>query len=322
MRGENKLKVLIGGGAGFIGTNLVLKYLKDEEYEIYIVDNLSTGKFENIKNIINNSRVKFFNKDICDIDIVQFIKDNEFDYIYNLACPASPQYYLKFPIETWEASVLGIRNILNGIKETGTKLLQASTSEVYGSAQVTPQNEKYWGNVNCNGVRACYDEGKRAAESLIYDYIRVNKVNAVVVRIFNTYGPKMNSQDGRIISNFVNQALTNSDITIYGDGKQTRSFCYIDDTIDALISIMMKKNIPNTPINIGNPSEIQVLEVAKLIKKITNSNSKIIFTEAMLDDPPRRKPDISYINKLIGWIPKTNFEEGLKKCIEYYSKKI
>lgn len=314
------MKVLITGGAGFIGSNLAHKYAQNKNNDIYIIDNLSTGKIQNIKKILNDDNVTFIQKDIRDDDMDKFIRNKKFDYVYNLACPASPRYYLKFPIETWEASVLGVRNILKGIKETNTKMVQASTSEVYGNALEIPQKETYLGNVNCIGVRACYDEGKRAAESLIFDYQRLYDVNVRVVRIFNTYGPKMDKDDGRIISNFINQAIRNEDITIYGTGEQTRSFCYIDDTIEALIAIMNKKEKIEKPINIGNPVEISVYEVANLIKDITKSKSNIVFCEPMKDEPQRRKPDINEAKRVLNWIPKNKLEDGLKKCIEFYLK--
>lgn len=314
------MKVLITGGAGFIGSNLAHRYVENKENQVYIIDNFSTGKLYNIKELLNESNVKFLEKDICDNEFEEFIRKNHFDYIYNLACPASPKYYLKFPVETWESSVLGVRNILRAIKGTKTRLLQTSTSEVYGSALEIPQKETYWGNVNCTGVRACYDEGKRSAEALIFDYKRLYNVDARVVRIFNTYGPRMDQNDGRIISNFVNQAIKDHDITIYGTGEQTRSFCYIDDNIDALIATMNKKERIDTPINIGNPIEIKVFEVAKLIKRITNSNSNIIFCDSMNDDPPRRRPDISNAINLLNWTPKIGLEEGIKKTIKYYQE--
>lgn len=314
------LKILITGGAGFIGSNIVCRYSKDKKNQIYIMDNLSTGKMDNIKEVINKENVSFIKKNICDNDVEEFIKKNKFDFIYNFACPASPKYYLEFPVETWESSVLGVRNILNAIKGTNTRLLQASTSEVYGSAMIIPQKEDYWGNVNCIGVRACYDEGKRSAEALIFDYKRLYGVDVRVVRIFNTYGPKMHKNDGRIISNIINQAINNDDITIYGCGNQTRSFCYIDDTLNGIIDVMNKKEKIDNPINIGNPLEITIYEVAKLIKHITNSKSNIIFCEPMKDDPIRRKPDITYAINLLGWKPQIKLEEGLGICVKYYKK--
>ena len=311
------MKILITGGAGFIGSNLVRRYT-NQENEIVIIDNLCTGKMSNIEDIVKQKNVKFLKKDICDVKTVDFIKKSKFDYIYNFACPASPKYYLKFPIETWEASVLGVRNILKAIKGTSTRLLQASTSDVYGSAKEIPQKESYWGNVNCYGVRACYDEGKRSAETLIFDYKRLFNVDARIVRIFNTYGQGMDKNDGRVIANFMNQAINNEDITVYGDGNQTRSFCYIEDTIDAIIKVMNKKENVETPINIGNPVEVTIKEIANIKKNITGSKSNIKFCEANKDDPPRRKPDINKAINEIGWKPKVELEYGLKKCLEYY----
>ncbi len=315
------MKILITGGAGFIGSNLVQIYAKENKNNIYIIDNLTTGNILNVKDLLKQKNVKFLKEDIRNNNIKKFIKDNHFDYIYNLACPASPKYYLKFPIETWETNVIGVKNILEAIKGTNTRLLQSSTSEIYGSANQIPQKETYWGNVNCIGVRSCYDEGKRSAETLIFDYKRLYNTDVRVIRIFNTYGPKMDKEDGRIISNFINQAINDRDITIYGTGKQTRSFCYIDDTLEAMIKLMDKKEKVNVPINIGNPVEIEVKEIANIIKKMTNSKSKIIYCQEMKDDPPRRKPDINYAINILDWKPKVQLQEGLKKCIEYYNEK-
>ena len=315
------MKILITGGAGFIGSNLAQRYSKTKNNQIYIIDNLSTGKISNIENLLKQENFNFFKKDICDSDIENFIRDNKFDYIYNFACPASPKYYLKYPIETLESNIIGVRNILNAIKGTNSRLLQASTSEVYGSAKKIPQKEDYWGNVNCIGLRACYDEGKRVAETLIFEYKRLYNVDVRVARIFNTYGIGMHEEDGRIISNFINQAINNKDITIYGSGRQTRSFCYIDDTLNAIISFMNKEKNTETPINIGNPQEIEVKEVATLIKELTNSKSNIIFCSEMQDDPPRRKPDINKAIEYLNWKPNIGLEDGLKECIKYYRNK-
>ena len=314
------MKILITGGAGFLGSNLAYRYANNKENEVYIVDNLSTGKIDNIEELILKEKVYFLEEDICNNKIAEFIKNNKFDYIYNFACPASPKYYLEFPIETWNASILGVKNILDAIKGSKTKMLQTSTSEIYGNALQTPQDESYFGNVNCIGVRACYDEGKRAAETLIFDHKRLYGTDIRVVRIFNTYGEKMNSEDGRIISNFINQAINNEDITIYGSGNQTRSFCYIEDTLDAIIALMELPDPVEFPINVGNPSEIKVLEVAKLVKEMTNSKSNIVFCKEMKDDPQRRKPNISCAIEILKWRPKVSLEEGLKKCIEYYGR--
>lgn len=311
------MKILITGGAGFIGSNLVEKLIVDNQ--IYVVDNLSTGNYDNLKEFEKNENFKFYNMDITNEGIIDFIKENKFDLIYNFACPASPQYYLKFPIETWESSVLGIRNLLMAIKGTSTKLFHSSTSEVYGDAIENPQVEEYWGNVNSIGVRACYDEGKRAAEALIYDYIRKYDVDVRVARIFNTYGPKMKKEDGRIISNFVNQALNNEDITIYGDGKQTRSFCYIDDTLDFILKLMSFDKKTPFPINVGNPVEISVLDVANIIKRTLNTTSSIVFKEAMQDDPQKRRPNINKAKEILCWNPKVDFNTGLEKTIKYFA---
>ena len=315
------MKILVTGGAGFIGSNLVHRYIEDKENEIYILDNLSTGMMSNIQDFLQYENVHFFKYDVRDDKIIEFIQKNAFDYIYNFACPASPKYYLKHPIDTWETNVLGVRNILNAIKGSNTRFLQASTSEVYGSAKEIPQKETYWGHVNCTGVRACYDEGKRVAETLIFDYIRMYNVDARVIRIFNTYGPRMNKDDGRVISNFINQAINNIDITIYGNGKQTRSFCYIDDTLNAIILLMNKEISPQTPINIGNPTEINMLDIATIIKEMTDSKSNIVFCKKMEDDPPRRKPDITKAIDILNWKPKIELKEGLEKSIKYYIDK-
>ena len=314
------MKILITGGAGFIGSNLVSRLINNKKDEIIVIDNLSTGSENNVKEFYDNSNFKFIKHDITDKRIIKIIKEMDVDEIYNFACPASPKYYLSHPIETWEASVLGVRNLLETIKGTNIKLFHSSTSEVYGDALEYPQNEEYFGNVNPIGVRACYDEGKRAAEALIYDYIRQYNVDVRVARIFNTYGPKMRKSDGRIISNFVVQALLNEDITIYGTGNQTRSFCYIDDTLDFIIKLMKSNLKIQKPINVGNTYELSINAIANIIKEYLNSDSKIIYLNPMQDDPQKRKPNISRAKELLNWEPKVSFEDGLIKTIDYFKK--
>lgn len=315
------MRILITGGAGFIGSNLVERLLQELDNEVIVIDNLSTGKKSNIDEYLDKDNFKFIEADITNKDMVTIIKELQVDQIYNLACPASPKYYLLHPIETWESSVLGVRNLLESIKGTHVRMVHSSTSEVYGDALEHPQNEEYWGNVNPIGVRACYDEGKRAAEALIYDFIRQYDVDVRVVRIFNTYGPKMNTFDGRIISNFIMQALKNEDITIYGTGEQTRSFCFIDDTLEFIVKLMNSNNRNNSPINVGNPYELKVNQVAQYVKEKTNSSSNFVYLEAMADDPVKRKPNIDKAKDYIDWEPTISFEDGLNKTIKYFKVK-
>ena len=312
------MKILITGGAGFIGSNLVSKLIEDKKNKIVVLDNLSTGSERNIQEFLNYENFEFYKYDITDSSIIDYIKNLNVDEIYNLACPASPKYYLKHPIETWEASVIGMRNLLQAINGTKIRMIHSSTSEVYGDALEYPQTENYWGNVNPIGVRACYDEGKRAAEALIYDYIRQYNVDVRVVRIFNTYGPKMNPLDGRIVSNFIMQALNNDDITIYGNGKQTRSFCFVDDTVNCLIKLMDLDQKNESPINVGNPYELSVSYVAEFIKERIGSSSQIVYLNEMSDDPKKRKPNISKAKKIIDWEPCVSFEYGIDSTIDYF----
>ncbi|MDO5569017.1 MAG: GDP-mannose 4,6-dehydratase [bacterium] len=315
------MKILITGGCGFLGSNMVKKIFNETSDKIVVVDNLSTGFKSNIEPLLCE-RVEFYELDICNSDIINCIKDWEIDYIYNFACPASPKYYLKHPIETWESSVFGIKNLLDAIKGTNIKLFHSSTSEVYGDAQTIPQNEEYWGNVNPIGVRACYDEGKRAAEALIYDYIREYNIDVRVARLFNTYGPNMSIEDGRIISNFVTQALTGKNITVHGNGMQTRSFCYVDDTINAIYKLMHLEKNPKKPVNIGNPQEKTVKEVALYVKDVLKSNSEIVYCEKMSDDPQKRRPNIERAKQLLDWEPMISYDAGMKKTIIYFSDKL
>lgn len=316
-----KNKVLIIGGAGFIGSNFI-RLLNQDENEITVYDNLSTGNIENIKYLIEERKIKFEIIDITEQKVIKKIKEQKFDYIYNFACPASPKFYLSNPIATWKASVFGVFNLLESVVGTNTKLFHSSTSEVYGDPLIPIQNETYWGNVNPIGVRSCYDEGKRAAESLIYDYIRLFDVDVRVARIFNTYGPNMSIDDGRVVSNFIIQALNNKNITIYGDGTQTRSFCYVDDTIECIYKLMSFPEKINKPINIGNPNEMDILTVAKYIKKMTNSDSKIINESAMSDDPKIRKPDIGKASELLNWRPNVSFCDGIDRTIKYFKERL
>lgn len=302
-------KILVTGGAGFIGSHLCKKLL-DEGNEVICLDNFFTGAKSNVEKLLSNSNFKLIEHDITEkfeADVTQ---------IYNLACPASPPHYQYDPIKTLKTSVLGIINMLELAKKCNAKILQASTSEVYGNPLVHPQAEMYWGNVNPIGIRSCYDEGKRCAETLMMDYHRRYNVDTKIVRIFNTYGPNMSQEDGRVVSNFILQALNNQEITIYGDGSQTRSFCYVDDLVDGLIK-MMSSNITG-PVNLGNPSERTILDFAKLIIKLIGSNSHLNFLPLPSDDPIKRRPNIALAEKELNWTPKINIEDGLNKTIEYF----
>ena len=302
-------KILVTGGAGFIGSHLCKKLL-EEGNEVICLDNFFTGAKSNVEKLLSNSNFKLIEHDITEkfeADVTQ---------IYNLACPASPPHYQYDPIKTLKTSVLGIINMLELAKKCNAKILQASTSEVYGNPLVHPQAEMYWGNVNPIGIRSCYDEGKRCAETLMMDYHRRYNVDTKIVRIFNTYGPNMSQEDGRVVSNFILQALNNQEITIYGDGSQTRSFCYVDDLVDGLIK-MMSSNITG-PVNLGNPSERTILDFAKLIIKLIGSSSHLNFLPLPSDDPIKRRPNISLAEKELNWTPKINIEDGLNKTIEYF----
>jgi UDP-glucuronate decarboxylase len=306
-------KVLVTGGAGFIGSHLCKKLI-DQGNIVYCLDNLFTGNKKNIKELLDNPKFSFLEYNIivpCDLDV---------NKVYNLACPASPIHYQLFPVETLKTSILGSINMLDLANKNKARILQTSTSEIYGNPFVHPQKEDYWGNVNPIGVRSCYDEGKRCAETLFFDYNRQYGTDIRVVRIFNTYGPNMNINDGRVVSNFIIQALTNEDITIYGSGLQTRSFCYIDDMIDALLLMMGNDFIG--PINLGNENEFTIIELAELVLSITNSKSKITFNELPQDDPKQRKPDISLAKNKLGWGPKIQLKEGLIKTIEYFEEQL
>ena len=308
-------RILITGGAGFIGSHLCERLL-NEGNDVICLDNFFTGSKDNIRHLLDNNRFELVRHDITKEYFI------EVDEIYNLACPASPPHYQYNAIKTIKTSVLGMINMLGLAKRCKAKILQASTSEVYGDPLIHPQVESYWGNVNPIGIRSCYDEGKRCAETLMMDYHRQNKVDIRIVRIFNTYGPNMDLNDGRVVSNFIVQALKNEDITIYGDGSQTRSFCYVDDLIDGMIKMMNNTNGFIGPVNLGNPSERTILDFAKLIIKLTNSNSKIIHKPLPSDDPSKRQPDISLAEKELNFKPKVDIEEGLIKTIEYFKKKI
>ena len=305
-------KILVAGGAGFIGRHLCSELLKRNE-QVICLDNFFTGSMQNIDEFKDYSNFKLIEHDVVEKIAI------DADEIYNLACPASPVHYQFDPIKTTMTSVLGTINMLDIARKCNAVFLQASTSEVYGDPYIHPQNESYWGNVNPCGIRSCYDEGKRCAESLIMDYHRKYGTNTRIVRIFNTYGPYMNINDGRVVSNFIVQALKNEDITIYGDGSQTRSFCYVSDLTDGLIKMMNNTKNFIGPVNLGNPSERTILDFAKIIISLTNSNSKIVFKELPQDDPKRRKPDISLAKKELNWSPVTDITFGLQKTIEYFS---
>ena len=308
---EDKKRVLVTGGAGFLGSHLCDRLLKDGNYVICL-DNFYTGHSINIEHMINNNNFKLLKH-----DIINPIKINV-DEIYNLACPASPIHYQHDPIFTLKTSIFGTVNMAEIAIKLNAKILHASTSEIYGDPEIHPQIEEYWGNVNPIGLRACYDEGKRCAETLLFDYKRQNNLRLKVARIFNTYGPRMHPKDGRVISTFIIQALNNETITVYGDGMQTRSFCYVDDMVEGLVKLM-NSNFQG-PVNLGNDKEMTIKNVANTILKQINSNSKIVFEDIPVDDPLKRKPDISLAKKLLDFNPNISFSVGLEKTIVYFRK--
>lgn len=306
-------RILVTGGAGFIGSHLCRR-LTIEGNEVICVDNLFTGSKKNIDDLLDNRQFKFLYHDITKELVL------EVDQIYNLACPASPIHYQYNPIKTMKTSVIGAMNMLGLAKRVKARILQASTSEVYGNPNIHPQPEEYWGNVNPIGIRACYDEGKRAAETLFFDYHRQNGVDIKVVRIFNTYGPGMDENDGRVVSNFIVQAMKNENITIYGDGLQTRSFCYIDDLVDGMIRMMNSREGFTGPVNLGNPGEFTIIELAEKLIKLIGSKSKIVYCALPHDDPVRRKPIIDVAKEELKWVPKIMLDEGLERTVAYFRK--
>jgi UDP-glucuronate decarboxylase len=309
------VRVLITGGAGFLGSHLSDKFIS-EGHQVIVADNFYTGSRKNIEHLIGNNNFELLRHDVT------FPLYVEVDIILNLACPASPVQYQRFPVQTLKTSLIGAINMLGLAKRTGARIVQASTSEVYGDPQISPQSEDYWGNVNPIGFRSCYDEGKRAAESLFTDYRRQYGVDSKIARIFNTYGPKMADDDGRVVSNFVLQALLNRPITIFGDGSQTRSFCYVSDLIDGLFLLTNSNESISGPINLGNPNEFTILQLAEQIIRITKSKSKINFMKLPDDDPKQRKPDISKAQEILGWNPKIDLQEGLERTIAYFKTRI
>lgn len=311
MKNLDQKRILITGGAGFLGSHLCEKLLS-EGHDILCVDNYYTGTKENIEHLMGNRRFELMRHDVT------FPLYVEVDEIYNLACPASPIHYQYDPVQTTKTSVHGAINMLGLAKRVGAKIFQASTSEVYGDPKVHPQTEDYWGHVNPIGYRSCYDEGKRCAETLFFDYNRQHKLIIKVARIFNTYGPRMHPNDGRVVSNFIVQALNNEPITIYGDGQQTRSFCYVDDLINAFVSLMNTADDFTGPVNTGNPIEFTILELAEKVINLTGSSSKIINKPLPHDDPTQRQPDISLAKEKLNWEPTVNLDSGLKKTIAYF----
>lgn len=306
-------RVLVTGGAGFLGSHLCDRLLQDGN-DVICVDNLYTGSKDNIRHLMSNPYFEFIRHDVTEPLYV------EVDQIYNLACPASPVHYQANPVKTTKTSVYGALNMLGLAKRVKARILQASTSEVYGDPQIHPQPESYRGSVNPIGIRSCYDEGKRVAETLFFDYHRMHNIEIKVMRIFNTYGPRMNKADGRVVSNFIVQALNNQDITIYGDGSQTRSFCYVDDLIEGMVRLMNSPSAFTGPVNIGNPGEFTIKELAEMVIRLTNSKSKLIYQDLPSDDPLQRKPVIDLAKENLDWEPHIPLEEGLKKTIEYFQR--
>jgi UDP-glucuronate decarboxylase len=312
------MNILVTGGAGFIGSHLCEKLLANGD-SIFCVDNLFTGSKENIEHLLDNPNFNFVNHDI----IEPLFIDEAIDQIYNLACPAAPEHYQHNPVRTIKANTIGMINMLGLARKHGTRLLQASTSEVYGDPKVDPQGEDYRGNVNTIGPRACYDEGKRCSETLCFDYMRMHDMDIKVIRIFNTYGPRMAFNDGRVVSNFILQALKNESLRIDGDGSQTRSFCYVDDLVEGIVRMMNTDKGVTGPVNLGNPSEFTIKQLAEKVLEQTNSKSKIEYTGKFReDDPMQRRPDISRAKKLLNWEPKISLDEGLKKAIPNFIERL
>jgi UDP-glucuronate decarboxylase len=311
MKHYSSKRILVTGGAGFIGSHLCERLLNDG-HEVTCLDNFFTSRRSNVSNLLSNPNFELIRHDVT---LPLYV---EIDQIYNLACPASPVHYQYDPVQTVKTSVHGAINMLGLAKRVRARILQASTSEVYGDPQIHPQVEEYWGNVNPIGVRSCYDEGKRCAETLFFDYHRQHKVDIKVVRIFNTYGPRMHPNDGRVVSNFIMQALRGDDITIYGDGQQTRSFCYVSDLVEGFIRMMDTPDDITGPINLGNPGEFTMLELAELVLQLTKSSSTLVYKPLPSDDPTRRKPDISKAKTTLGWSPTVPLREGLEKTIDFF----
>lgn len=307
-------RILVTGGAGFIGSHLCDRLI-NEGNEVVCLDNFYTGRRKNVIHLLESNRFELIRHDVIEPILL------EVDQVYHLACPASPVHYQYNPVKTIKTSVMGTINMLGLAKRVGARILLASTSEVYGNPLVHPQKEEYWGNVNPIGLRSCYDEGKRVAETLVMDYHRQNKVDTKIIRIFNTYGPRMLFDDGRVVSNFIVQALTNEPITLYGDGTQTRSFCFVSDLVQGIISMMNSKDFVG-PVNLGNPNEITVKELADIILDLTGSKSKIVYKELPQDDPTRRKPDISLANQKLAWEPKIKLQDGLVETIKDFSSRL
>jgi UDP-glucuronate decarboxylase len=311
----NQNKILITGGAGFLGSHLTEKLLNSGN-EVLVVDNFFTGNKQNLTHLLSNPNLEVMRHDVT------FPLYVEVNQIYNLACPASPLHYQYDPVQTTKTSVHGAINMLGLAKRTRARILQASTSEVYGDPEVHPQPESYWGRVNPIGIRSCYDEGKRCAETLFFDYYRQHQTDIKVVRIFNTYGPRMHPNDGRVVSNFIVQALQGKDITIYGDGSQTRSFCYVDDLVDAMVKMMNSEKGFTGPVNIGNPGEFTMLQLAEMVLTLSNSKSKIIYQPLPSDDPKQRQPNIDLAKDKLAWQPKVELKDGLRETIAYFKKMI
>ena len=310
---DSSMKILLTGAAGFLGSH-ISKKLIDNDHEVIGLDDLSTGSIKNIEQLVSHPKFSFIEHD------VRIPYQAKVDAVLNFACPASPVNYQKDPVRTIETNFLGVINLLHLANETGARIIQASTSEIYADPTQSPQKESYWGNVNPIGIRSCYDEGKRAAETLCFDYRRQHDLDTRVIRIFNTYGPNMAIGDGRVVSNFIVQALRNEPINIYGDGKQTRSFCYVSDLVEGIYKLLQLDENPNTPINLGNPNEFTILELAKVVIEVTNSKSEIVNNSLPQDDPKQRCPDISLAKSVLNWKPTIELREGIEKTAAYFKQ--